>query len=183
MLEVYLTKGIGSIDLKDFAPALISIIQKHQIKIPKDVTLLMRGIIVLEGVLEDIAPEISLLEALKSQYTITSVFDKEKLEISLLTLLKNSKDLAKVPSEALKFFKGLNQGNIPLILSESKEQRMQKEKDHTIEVLKALDIAFIIGMAITSLSSSNKTNILITIFSIGFIITTIGLILLLRKKK
>lgn len=183
LLEVYLTKGIGSIDLKDFAPALISIIQKHQIKIPKDVTLLMRGIIVLEGVLEDIAPEISLLEALKSQYAMTSILDREKLEITLLTLLKNSKDLAKVPSEALKFFKGLNQGNVPLILSESKEQRIQKEKDHTIEVLKTLDIAFIIGMAITSLGTSNKTNILITIFSIGFIITTIGLILLLRKKK
>ena len=37
----------------------------------------MRGIIVLEGVLEDIAPEMNLLDALKSEWQLSSIFSKK----------------------------------------------------------------------------------------------------------
>ena len=92
LMDAYLTTGLSEIDISTFAPKLLHIIKDYTIKVPKDITLLMRGIIVLEGVLEDIYPEINLMDAIKSELSIKEILNKETIEENLFAIIKNSKD-------------------------------------------------------------------------------------------
>ena len=79
----------------------------------------MRGIIVLEGVLEDIAPEMNLLDALKSEWQLSSIFSKENIEKYILSFIKNTRDLKNIPEEILTMCKTINNGALELKIKES----------------------------------------------------------------
>ena len=181
LLDTYLTTGLGDIDLKEFAPSLISIIQKHHIKIPKDITLLMRGIIVLEGVLEDIAPEMNLLDALKSEWQLSSIFSKENIEKYILSFIKNTRDVKNIPEEILTMCKTINNGALELKIKESNPY--QKEKNNRLNLLIStlIDIALIIACAISSLGTSDFSKTLSILFLVCFIINTIYIVIKAKK--
>ena len=60
------TQDIIDIDIKDFMNDFLSMLSNNHISLPKDVTMLMRGIIVLEGVLRTVSPQINLIQILKT---------------------------------------------------------------------------------------------------------------------
>ena len=181
LLDTYLTTGLGDIDLKEFAPSLISIIQKHHIKIPKDITLLMRGIVVLEGVLEDIDPELNLLDALKGEWQLNSILSKENLEKYILSFIKNTRDIKKIPEELLSMCKTINNGTLELNIKESHLYQKEKKNRLNLFLYSLIDIALILACAISSLGVSNISKALTIFFLISFIINTV--IIIVKTKK
>lgn len=179
LLEENQNAEIGSIDLKTFAPELMNLFQKYHIVVPRDIILLLRGIVVIEGVLEDIDPNISLMEALKTQFDPASLLTPEKMKKQLIDLAQSISSLSKLPKEVISFHNGIRSGNITFQVqtSPSKEE-LRMRKDQTIcFTLTLLSGFFLIGI-LWSLSSSKEIASFFTIlFTNCFIITTFCLLL------
>ncbi len=182
LMDAYLTTGLSEIDISTFAPKLLHIIKDYTIKVPKDITLLMRGIIVLEGVLEDIYPEINLMDALKSELSIKEILNKETIEDNLFAIIKNSKDLSRLPEEFLKLNKNLNHSNIVLPLKESPTLEKKKDERITLLILALLDLGFIIGTVLTSSNENTYQGLLFFFYLILFFLdTTVILVFILKN--
>ena len=142
----------------------------------------MRGIIVLEGVLEDIYPEINLMDALKSELSIKEILNKETIEDNLFAIIKNSKDLSRLPEEFLKLNKNLNHSNIVLPLKESPSLEKKKDERITLLILALLDLGFIIGTVLTSSNENTYQGLLFFFYLILFFLdTTVILVFILKN--
>ena len=141
----------------------------------------MRGIIVLEGVLEDIAPEMNLLDALKSEWQLSSIFSKENIEKYILSFIKNTRDLKNIPEEILTMCKTINNGALELKIKESNPYKMEKNNRLNLLVCTLIDIALIIACAISSLGTSEFSKTLSILFLVCFIINTIYIVIKAKK--
>ena len=67
VLNKYGSLEIGSMHLGEMFTEVFGIVSKHNISMPKNITMLMRGIIVMEGVLNVLSPSISFMQVLKNR--------------------------------------------------------------------------------------------------------------------
>ncbi len=170
---------IGSIDLKTFAPQLMSIFQKYQISVPRDIILLLRGIVVIEGVLEDIDPNISLMEALKTQFEPSSLLTPDNMKKQLMELAQNISAFSKLPKEILSFHNAIQNGNVTFQVETSpSKEALKTKKDQTIcLVLALLDCCFLIGICFTLLSTKEIALFFTILFTNCFLVTSFLLLL------
>lgn len=178
ILDKNKTLGIKDIDITKFATELIEILGSNGIKIPKDITMLVRGIVVLEGTLEVICPNKSLMEVLESRVKegdLLNLISKENLVKELGHSVNALGSLNRLPYDLHSFFKTTTRGdtkfNIELVDSKRYLDRFEK-MIHRIVVC-VLDVAFIIGAALM-VSNGLKTDEQIFLFYLFFIV---GLVL------
>ncbi len=170
--------GIREINITKFVNDLISMLGNHKIKIPKDITMLVRGIVVLEGTLEIICPDMSLMQVFENKLKGTSIskyFNKDNLFKELGYSINSLTSLNRLPSDLHSFFKSTSRGdtkfNIELADSNKYLDRFEK-MIHRIVVC-ILDVAFIIGAALL-VSNGIETNEQIFLFYLFFVV---GLVL------
>lgn len=144
------TTEISEIDIKEFAADMFALLNSNQITLPKDITLLMRGIVVIEGLLEEIAPSISLMMVFKNRLKSDDIFNKDKMIKAVTKGLKNSYDLIEIPSETLSLLKGINNGELRfnIELNDSKNQVQRFEELFHQAIITVLDVSFIIGISL-----------------------------------
>ncbi len=97
VLDKNKTLEINDIDIKDFMKDMFSMLHNNDIKLPKDISMLVRGIVVLEGTLEEIDSTISLMQVLKNRFNTSKIMSKEKIESGLVKILENSDSLVSMP--------------------------------------------------------------------------------------
>ncbi|MGI6109762.1 MAG: ABC1 kinase family protein [Eubacteriaceae bacterium] len=66
MLDEYSTMEISDIDLARFMDQMLTICSKNHIEMPPGITMLVRGMITIEGVILDIAPDVSPIQVFVS---------------------------------------------------------------------------------------------------------------------
>ena len=151
-------------------------LQKNKLVLDNDVTMLIRGISIIEGVLEEIDPNINLVEVL------TNKIEKDNLkEISSLDNIKkisknviNSADgLVKLPGEVSNLITSINNGEIKFKVefSDSKNHIDKLEK-----LLHELIIAFIDGILIVCFCFSQPGRQKVILF-FGIVILSVWLII------
>lgn len=171
--------NIADIDIKDFVLDMYKLLQKNNIKLPKDITMLIRGITVLEGTLEAINPNINLLQVLKNRISFKDFINKEDIELGLLNVLKSFESFTELPNETLHFIKGVNEGTVHfnVQLTDSDNRKKEKEKFFWIGVFALLDFAFIIGISITSILHNQNLSFIYYLYIVGFIVCTLFLVI------
>jgi len=100
IIHYYLTSSLKSIQVSRLFMDLFDAARKNNLKLPKEFTTLLKSLLILEGVLSDLSPELSIMEIakdyLKEENTIAF-----KPQISLDTLVQNSytliRDTLKIP--------------------------------------------------------------------------------------
>ena len=124
VLDKNKTLEINDIDIKDFMKDMFSMLHNNDIKLPKDISMLVRGIVVLEGTLEEIDSTISLMQVLKNRFNTSKIMTKEKIESGLVKILENSDSLVSMPKEMLTTLKGINNGELRfnIEINDSKNQ-------------------------------------------------------------
>lgn len=78
LLGKYADADIGSLDLGQAMGDLLTLANSHHISMPKGITMLSRGLLTIEGVIEKLSPDISILEVM-SQRVPDELFDPEQL--------------------------------------------------------------------------------------------------------
>lgn len=151
--------GIADIDIKEFSLDMFELIHSNQIRLPFDISMLVRGIVVLEGVLEEICPSISLIQVLQNRLKIQDILTKENTQKFLLQGFKNAKDLVSIPSETLTILKGINNGELRfnVELTDSKNQVNVFFDIFHQAIITVLDVAFIIGISFMVMNHVSDT--------------------------
>ena len=122
------------------------ILRDHNIKLDKNITLLMRGICVIEGTLELISPNINLIMVFENKIkenTFNDIFSKG----SLRNIISGVNSLSELPTELLSFVKDVNRGEtkIDIEMANSDKQVDKLEKMLHQLVIGLLDAAVLLG--------------------------------------
>ena len=114
--------------------------------------MLLRGIVVIAGLLEEINPEISLSDVISDRFTINNIINKETIQKMALDTLESGSNLVNVPSELLTILKGVNTGELRfnIEMNDSKTQKYRFDEMFHQLIVTILDVALIIGMSIAS---------------------------------
>lgn len=182
-LELILDKnksvGIGDINITKFANELIDILGKNGIRIPKDITMLVRGIVVLEGTLEVVSPEISLMQVFENrvkQGSIENIFKEENIMKEAGHFLTSLGSMNRLPYDLHTFFKSTNRGDtkINIEVTDSNKYLDRFEKMIHRIVVCILDVAFIVGAALmvsNGIETSEQKFLFYLFFIVGFVLT------------
>ena len=162
------TQDIVQIDIKDFMNDFLAMLSNNHISLPKDVTMLMRGIIVLEGVLRSVSPKINLIEILGTHVKPKGLFDEDKAKKFLSKASQSGTDLVYLPNEMLSFLKGVNSGELRfnIEINDSKHQMRNLEQLVHLCLVTILDVAYILGTSLIVMQSEGKLPFIFYIYLI-----------------
>ena len=174
ILEKNKTTEIININIKDFFSDMLELLKTNQITLPRDIIMLIRGIIVIEGVLEEINPQINFITVLKNRIRHEDIINKNKVEEAVIKGIKSSKDLITIPSETLEFLKGINSGELKfnIEMTDSKNQINNFANLFHQAIIALLDISFIIGISIMTMLNPNNLPFIFYIYILLAIICT-----------
>ena len=178
VLDKNKTTEIINIDIKEFVTEMFILLRQNEITLPKEITMLIRGIVVLEGTLEKISQNINLINVLEKKVEPQDVLlDKEKVSSFALSTVKSGANLLLLPSEALTTLKGINNGELRfnIELTDSKHQIDRIEKIVHLVIVSALDVAFIIGTS-QIVKAENTLPFIFYLYLFGAIICTLWLL-------
>ena len=169
------SQDIIDIDIKDFMNDFLAMLSNNHISLPKDVTMLMRGIIVLEGVLRTVSPEINLMQILSTHISPSNYFDKDKAKRFLEKGIENGSDLVYLPNEMLSFLKGVNSGELRfnIELNDSKHQMRNLEQLVHLCMVTILDVAYILGTSLIVMQSDGDLPFIFYVYLISGGICTV----------
>lgn len=85
IIETYGSVDLAELDLGEFLGALIAMAQRYGLQLPSDLTMIARGLITLEGVLDEFIPEVSMVEIIKA-HLAEKTYSVSKLERELRQL-------------------------------------------------------------------------------------------------
>ena len=156
VLDKNKSQDIADIDIKDFMNDFLAMLSNNHISLPKDVTMLIRGIIVLEGVLRSVSPNINLMQILSTHIKPDNIFDEEKAKRFLQKASQSGTDLVYLPNEMLSFLKGVNSGELRfnIELNDSKHQMRNLEQLVHLCMVTILDVAYILGTSLIVMQSN-----------------------------
>lgn len=179
ILDKYKTTEIKDINIAKFTEELMTMLTTNNITIPKDITMLVRGIVVLEGTLEVVSPDINLMQVFKNHlkhYNIKSLISKENITKEAGHFLTSLGSLSRIPSDIHSLFKELSRGEtkINIEISDGKTYLDRLEKMIHRIVVCFLDVAFILGAALmvsNGIHTSDQRFLFYLYVTVGFIFT------------
>ena len=154
---------------------MFMMLRRNHLVLDKDVTLLIRGIGIIEPVLKNLNPKISLFKVLLSSEDrkIEDLMDKDKLKNKSKEILKSVYDIASIPNETLSLLKAINNGETKFKVEMSDSTRQVDKLENLVHelIFGFIDGCLVIATVLT------KDNILKNIFLIGISVITIWLII------
>lgn len=176
---------ISKINIKEFVTDMFHLLNANNITLPKDVSVLVRGIIVIEGVLEEINPEINLMQVLKNRFRFQNLLKKENLEKYALKGLESLDCFIELPKETVSLIQGINNGELRFNI-ELNDSKMHINRIETILhqiLITFLDLALIIGISLMSTANHENQPTIYYIYILFSIIFTSWLFLKMTKSK
>ncbi len=110
LLKKYGQVGLGDLKLADFVTYLMGIMRENQLKMPHNLTLLVRSLTHMQGLLADLSPDINMMEIARVQILQNlrnPSYIRKELENSgkkLLLTLRKAQDIPSDLSDSLKSF-------------------------------------------------------------------------------
>ena len=184
VLDKNKTTELTDINVKDFASDMFLMLNRHKITLPRDITMLIRGIVVLAGLLEEINPKLSLMIVIKNHIDISKTINGETIKKYLLKSAKSGANLMLIPNEMLTLLKGVNTGDLRfnVEMTDSNGQIHRMEKLFHLAMVTIIDVAFLIGISLMCLSEQKHPFIFVC-YLIGSLICTLWLFMKLLISK
>ena len=150
ILDKNVNEDIENINIVEFMSSVSKLLRENNIKLDKNITLLMRGICVIEGTLESISPNINLIMVFENKIqenTFNELFSKEMLVNTGRNIFTGVNSLGELPNELLSFMKDINRGEtkIDIEMANSDKQVNKLEKMLHQLVVGLLDAAILLG--------------------------------------
>jgi ubiquinone biosynthesis protein len=137
-------------DIKD----MFNMLQSNSLILDKDITMLIRGIGIIEGVLNDLDPNINLVGVLANKLekdTVTSIVSSKNIKKIGKSIITGANGLVKLPSDLSNLITSINNGEIKFKVefSDSSTHIDKIEKLLHEFIVGFLDGILIIGLCIT----------------------------------
>ena len=175
ILEEFGDLELESISTSKFISDMFKMLRKNNLVLDKDVTMLIRGIGIIEPVLKMLNPKISLFKVLvrSEEGKLDDIFDPDKLKIKSKDAIKSVYDLTSIPNEISSLLKSINSGEKKFKVEMSDSS---KHVDKLENLVHELILGFIDGCLIIATVLTTE-KILKNIFFISVMIITLWLII------
>ena len=175
ILEEFGNLELESISTSKFISDMFNMLRKNHLVLDKDVTMLIRGIGIIEPVLKSLNPQISLLKVLiqSEKINVNSMLDTDKIKDKSRKMLKNVSDIADIPSELSSLLKAVNNGDTKFKIELSDSAKHVDKLENLVHeiILGFVDGCLIIATVLTS------DNVLKSVFLFLVIVVTLYLII------
>ncbi|GIM29024.1 protein kinase [Clostridium polyendosporum] len=119
LFQNYLSTSLKNIKVSVLLKEIFEIAKRNNIQLPKELVLLIRGMVILEGVIAEIAPEMEILEVIipfvksKNKYYVLNKLYSDEFMLSLYNF---ADDTLKLPSKIVELSESLIQGRVKVNL-------------------------------------------------------------------
>lgn len=174
------SEDIQNINISEFSHSVTTILRKHKIHLDKNITMLIRGICVVEGTLEGIAPDINLIMVLTNKIkddNLRELFSKESMIDTGRNLIAGANSLSELPGQLLSFVKDVNRGETKFDIELANSEKQVDKLENMLHqlIIGLLDAAVLLG------ASMVKSDVLRWIYIAFSIIFTIWLFIQMLK--
>lgn len=173
IIEKSASTDIKDIDTVEFINSMFAMLKDNNIRLNKNITMLVRGICVIEGTLEVISPNINLFNVLTNKIkeeSIVEILSKEAILKTGRNIINAGNTLPKIPNELLNLITDINKGETKFdIEMTNSDKQVDKLEDmlHQV-VIGILDAALLLGASmVNSITLRNiyiATAIVLTIW-------------------
>ena len=173
IIEKSASTDIKDIDTVEFINSMFAMLKDNNIRLNKNITMLVRGICVIEGTLEAISPNINLFNVLTNKIkeeSIVEILSKEAILKTGRNIINAGNTLPKIPNELLNLITDINKGETKFdIEMTNSDKQVDKLEDmlHQV-VIGILDAALLLGASmVNSITLRNiyiATAIVLTIW-------------------
>lgn len=179
VLEKNKTTAIESVDIKLFINDMYDLFNSSNIVLPSDITMLLRGIIIIAGLLEEICPDINLITVFRNYYfsNLSEYINSEKINNEIISAILNVNSLVNIPNEMLSTLKSINNDEMTFNVKIKNSDKLNdtiSTFNHQF-IIAMINASFIIGLAIL-VNNSNSSLFLTKLYFICSSICTIYLI-------
>ena len=111
ILDKVADEDIQNINIVDFLTNVSKIFKENNLRLDNNITLLMRGICVIEGTLGTISPNINLLMVFENKIqedSFNKIFSKEILVNTGKSFITTANSISELPNELLSFIRTIN---------------------------------------------------------------------------
>lgn len=125
ILNEFSTSNLNDIDTAKFVSDMFTMLKRNNLVLDRDITMLVRGILIIEATLENLNPNLSLISVLLNHTSNeeSEVLNSQKILDTGRKIVKNTKSLVSIPNEVLTFFKTINNGDNKIKFEMSGSQR------------------------------------------------------------
>ena len=183
-LNRYLNLPVKEIDLQKVFSQVVIICHENNLQIDDSVTMLIKAFGTLEGVIEDLNPDLSLFEVVApfaQKYFLQQLNLKDELQETGLDYLTTLKALPKIPSHALNALDTFGKGKGKLNL-ELKNQRNLLERAEAMVnrlVIGLILSALVIGSSILVQTSSEGNTFISDLGIFGYSVAALSILFLI----
>lgn len=113
--DTYLTTSLKNIKISMLLQEMFEITRENNIQLPKELVILVRGLMILEGVIAEIDPEIEIASVVgsyvksKDIFSIIKGLDKEQM---LLEIYGFTRDLVRIPTRTIEVLNKVASGKV-----------------------------------------------------------------------
>ncbi len=169
MLNMYLSTSIKNIKISLMFKDILDITKRNNIKLPKELTILVRGIVITEGVLFKISPDLALMDLIIpyiKSHNKNLIFKDFDLDELLLHSFKFLRDSSSAPSKFIELSDSLISGRAKIQLNHNNLDQPIKNLHRMVN---RMVFAVIISSMIVGSSLILRTNIGPKIYNISII--------------
>lgn len=120
LFDTYLTTSLKNIQISLLLTEVFNLAKKNNIKFPRELVVLVRGLIILEGVISEIDPDLNIISVItsfiktKSKFELLKELKDEHLALSLYSL---TRDATRLPSKTLEVLNNFVNGKAKINLN------------------------------------------------------------------
>jgi ubiquinone biosynthesis protein len=159
LLDSYLCTSLQDIQMSILLQEVFECASSNNIQLPKDLTLLLRTLVILEGVISKISPEIKIVDIavpfVKSNSAYSALKDFN-LDDMLLNSYSFAKDFSKIPSKIIQLSESILNGRAKVQFDVSS---LDKSVNHLNKMANRIVFALVISSMIVASSFILTTSI------------------------
>lgn len=171
-MDSYLSTSLNNIQVSALLQDIFNTAKHNNIRLPRNFTLLMRGMIIIEGVVAKLAPDIQILDIIipyvKSNNKF-SILDTIDFDEALIRLISFTKDTSRLPTKIIELADSIMQGR-------AKVQLEHKDLSKNVSEINRMVNRMILALVISSMIIASSLILNINIGPKYQHISIIGLI-------
>ncbi len=162
MFDIYFSADMKDIRMTAFITDFIRMFKRHSLIVPSELTILAKALSILEGVFQDISPDMNLIQTAKgylgenlSWENILQRFSKEKLTLKSYTFMK---DAVELPGNMVKLLKQTLNGRtrLKIDMNHLDEKWIDVKKMFNRVVMSLIIVGLLLSSAIMSSSPGGR---------------------------
>lgn len=159
LMDSYLSTSLNNIQVSALLQDIFDTAKHNNIRLPRDFTLLMRGMVIIEGVVTKLAPDLQILDIIipyvksNNKFSILNNIDFDE---TLIRLISFTKDTSRLPTKIIELTDSVIQGRAKVQLE---HKDLSKNVSEINRMVNRMILALVISSMIIASSLILNTNI------------------------